>query len=122
MRMNADFEIRTSASLLADLRELQDQQAWRRFLSHYLPMMQAWARRFGLSESDADELTSRLLIKLVEALPKFEYDPQQGSFRGWLKTVTQRELVTFAREGSRKKTIGAGKSFFDNMGAIDELV
>lgn len=63
-----------------------------------------------------------MLIKLVEVLPKFEYDRQQGSFRGWLKTVTQRELVTFARERSRKKVHEAEQSFFEDVAAIDELV
>jgi RNA polymerase sigma-70 factor (ECF subfamily) len=74
----------------------------------YLPMMQVWARRFGLSADDAEELTGQLLAKLVEALPKFEYDAAKGTFRGWLKTVTQRELVTFARKRSRRPAGDAG--------------
>jgi RNA polymerase sigma-70 factor (ECF subfamily) len=100
--MNPDFDVRTSKTLLEKLRVFEDQGAWSQFMSLYLPMIQTWARRFGLSHDDVEELTSRLLTKLVEALPRFAYDPEKGSFRGWLKTVTQRELVTFARERARR--------------------
>ena len=91
--MFADFDARTSMTLLGNLRVYNDREAWSRFMTLYLPMMQVWARRFGLSDDDTEELTGRLLAKLVEVLPKFEYDPAKGSFRGWLKTVAQRELT-----------------------------
>lgn len=100
--MNPDFDVRTSKTLLEKLRVFEDRRAWSQFTSLYLPMIQTWVRRFGLSHDDVEELTSRLLTKLVEALPRFDYDPGKGSFRGWLKTVTQRELTTFARERRRR--------------------
>jgi RNA polymerase sigma factor (sigma-70 family) len=110
--MNPDFDVRTSMTLLEKLRVFEDRRAWSQFMSLYLPMIQTWTRRFGLSHDDVEELTSRLLTKLVEALPKFDYDPAKGSFRGWLKTVAQRELVTFARERQRRLPgdVATGKS------------
>lgn len=99
--MNANFDVCTSKTLLENLRVFEDRHAWAQFMSRYLPMIQTWARRFGLSDNDVEELTSRLLTKLVAALPQFDYDPAKGSFRGWLKTITQRELSTFARERRR---------------------
>src|SRR5262245_56953768 len=100
--MNPDFDVSTSKTLLEKLRVFEDRRAWSQFMSLYLPMIQTWARRFGLSDDDVEELTSRLLTKLVEALPRFHYDPDKGTFRGWLKTVSQRELTTFARERRRR--------------------
>jgi RNA polymerase sigma factor (sigma-70 family) len=100
--MNPDFDVRTSKTLLENLRVFEDRKAWSQFMSLYLPMIRTWGRRFGLQDDDVEELTSRLLTKLVEALPRFNYDPAKGSFRGWLKTVTQRELTTFARERRRR--------------------
>jgi RNA polymerase sigma-70 factor (ECF subfamily) len=100
--MNPDFDVNTSKSLLEKLRVFEDRRAWSQFMSLYLPMMRAWGRRFGLQDDDVEELTSRLLAKLVEALPRFEYDPEKGSFRGWLKTVTQREVSNLARERRRR--------------------
>jgi RNA polymerase sigma-70 factor (ECF subfamily) len=100
--MNADFDERTRKSLLEKLRVFEDRKAWSQFLGLYLPMMQAWGRRFGLRNDDVEELTSRLLAKLVEAMPRFDYDPRKGSFRGCLKTITQREISNLARERRRR--------------------
>jgi RNA polymerase sigma factor (sigma-70 family) len=126
--MSADFDVRTSKTLLEKLRVPEDDRAWSQFLSLYKPMMQAWGRRFGLQDADVDDLTSRLLAKLIEALPRFEYDPNKGSFRGWLTTVTQRELATFARERYRgPRHVAGGKSTIyellrEHAGPVDELV
>jgi RNA polymerase sigma factor (sigma-70 family) len=100
--MNPDFDVRTSKTLLEKLRVLEDRQAWSQFLKLYRPMIQAWGRRFGLQDDDVEELTGRLLAKLVEALPRFDYDPEKGSFRGWLKTIAQREISNLARERRRR--------------------
>jgi RNA polymerase sigma-70 factor (ECF subfamily) len=125
--MSADFDIKTSTTLLEKMRVYEDRAAWSRFLRLYRPMIETWARRFGLSHDDVDELTSRLLSKLVEALPRFEYNPEKGSFRGWLKTVTQRELVTFARERRRRCDQATGKSaiydlLLEQPDGLDDLV
>jgi RNA polymerase sigma factor (sigma-70 family) len=118
--MNPAFDVRTSKTLLEKLRVFEDQEAWSQFMKLYLPMMETWAKKFGLSPTDVEELTSRLLTKLVEALPRFDYDPDKGSFRGWLKTVTQRELVTFARE--RQRRVPGGGLLFEHADDIDDLV
>jgi RNA polymerase sigma-70 factor (ECF subfamily) len=100
--MSSDHDLRTSKTLLENLRVYEDRRAWSQFLSLYLPLIQAWGRRLGLQNDDVEELTSRLLSKLVEAIPRFEYDPQKGSFRGWLKTITQREVSNLVRERRRR--------------------
>jgi RNA polymerase sigma-70 factor (ECF subfamily) len=127
--MNATFDLRTSKTLLEKLRVFEDRRAWSQFLSLYLPMIQAWGRRFGLQDADVEELTSRLLAKLVDAIPLFEYDPEKGSFRGWLKTVTHREISNLARERRRRLPgeVATGRStvfdmLFEHPGGVDALV
>jgi RNA polymerase sigma-70 factor (ECF subfamily) len=127
--MNPDFDVRTSKTLLQKLRVFEDRRAWSQFMSLYLPMLQTWGRRFGLQNDDVEELTGRLLTKLVEALPRFDYDPKKGSFRGWLKTITQRELTTFARERRRRMPgdEATGKStvydlLLEHADDVDELI
>jgi RNA polymerase sigma-70 factor (ECF subfamily) len=127
--MNHAFDLPTSKSLLEQLRVFEDRRAWSRFVSLYLPMMQAWGRRFGLQNDDVEELTGRLLAKLVEAIPRFDYDPGKGRFRGWLKTVTQREVSNLARERRRRLPgeVATGNSavfdmLFEHPGSMDALV
>src|SRR5262245_52715321 len=77
----------TSISLLQRLREPGDQDAWRRFVHLYTPLLYYWARRRGLPETEAADLVQEVLLVLVQKLPEFTYDPAQ-SFRGWLRTIT----------------------------------
>lgn len=78
---------KTPASLLDRLRRPGDQDAWRRFVELYTPMIYHWARQAGLDETEATDLAQEVLLKLVQKLPEFQYD-QTKSFRAWLKTVT----------------------------------
>jgi RNA polymerase sigma-70 factor (ECF subfamily) len=127
--MNPAFDVRTSKSLLEKLRVFEDRTSWAQFMSLYLPMMQAWGRRFGLQDNDVEELTSRLLAKLVNALPQLDYDPAKGSFRGWLMTITLREISNLAREKRRRLPgeVATGASavldmLFEHPDNVDDLV
>jgi RNA polymerase sigma-70 factor (ECF subfamily) len=77
----------TSVSLLERLRGPDEAVAWSRFVELYAPLVHRWARRTGLQEADAADLTQDVFAALVRKLPEFRYD-RGKSFRGWLKTVT----------------------------------
>jgi RNA polymerase sigma-70 factor, ECF subfamily len=77
----------TSISLLQRLRQTGDQEAWRRFVHLYTPLLYYWARRTGLAADETSDLVQEVLLVLVQKLPEFTYDPQR-SFRGWLRTIT----------------------------------
>jgi RNA polymerase sigma-70 factor (ECF subfamily) len=82
----------TRLSLLARIRDLHDAQAWAEFVDIYAPLVYALARRCGLQDADAADLTQEVLRKVLRAAPQFAYDPQRGSFRAWLFTVARNEL------------------------------
>jgi RNA polymerase sigma-70 factor (ECF subfamily) len=87
------------------LREVADpetnQAAWQTFLEHYQPLIHDWCRRARLSQDQSEEVTARVLAKLVTAMrTKFIYDPARR-FRGWLRTVVENEVTTFWRERVR---------------------
>ena len=80
--------MRTRASLLLRLRQAPpDQEAWAEFVDRYGPQILAWCRRWGLQETDAQDVTQTVLLQLASKLRTFTYDPAQR-FRGWLKTLT----------------------------------
>lgn len=93
---HSDENLETSRTLLMRLRQPDDAAAWSEFVERYGPRILAWCRRFHLQESDVSDATQEVLVKLVRALRTFDYDRSRGSFRGWLKTVTEntvRDLV-----------------------------
>jgi DNA-directed RNA polymerase specialized sigma24 family protein len=100
--LSSPFDVRTSKTLLEKLRVFDDKGAWAQFMRLYLPMVETWGRRLGLPARETEELTSRLLTKVVQAIPRFEYDPGKGSFRGWLKTIVQHEVINLAQEQKRR--------------------
>jgi RNA polymerase sigma-70 factor (ECF subfamily) len=72
-----------------------DREAWEEFVRRYQPMIHAWCVKWGLQSSDADDVAQDVLLKLLNAMRNFRYDPS-GSFCAWLRTVTQRALSDFA--------------------------
>lgn len=77
----------TSLSLLVRLRSPADEEAWRRFVQLYEPLLKYWLRRFSLQPADAADLLQEILTTLLAALPRFERRPGVR-FRGWLWTIT----------------------------------
>jgi RNA polymerase sigma-70 factor (ECF subfamily) len=92
--------VATPLSLLQQLRQPGEQQAWQRFVELYTPLLFRWGRHMGLQEQDAADLAQDVLALLVQKLPEFSYD-RQRSFRGWLRTVTLNRL----RETRRRRTV-----------------
>ncbi len=91
----------TSVTLMMRLQKFPaDPEAWDEFVERYRPMIHAWCLKWQLQDSDADDVVQEVLIKLVAAIRKFQYDPAR-SFRAWLKTVTQHALSDFV--ASRRK-------------------
>jgi RNA polymerase sigma-70 factor (ECF subfamily) len=99
----------TRASLLVRLRDPQDEAAWREFVQMYVPVIYGYARRQGLQDADAVDLAQEVLAAVAGAVGRLVYDPERGSFRGWLFTVVRRKLSNW-RRGLRGQPCGSGDS------------
>lgn len=91
----------THSSLLERVRDPRDEEAWCEFVATYTPQIFAWARRHGLQNSDAGDVTQIVLGKLVRAMQSFQYDSTKGRFRSWLRTVTANAVRSFATSANR---------------------
>lgn len=103
------YDDRTSPTLLAKIRDLNNEDGWRRFVLEYKPMIVTWCERKGLRRDDAEDTASAVLEKLVRHMPQFQYD-RSRSFRGWLYTVMTRAIVDARRETGKPGAIGSGDS------------
>lgn len=83
----------TRASLLMRLRDRQDDEAWKDFVRLYGPLVYRFARRRGLQDADAADLTQEVLRSVSGSVAGF--DPGKGLFRGWLFTVAHRRLYDY---------------------------
>lgn len=92
----------TRASLLVRLREKEDHDAWGQFVEIYAPLIHAYGLRHGLQDADAADLAQDVLQSIANHADRFDYDPQKGSFGGWLFTVTRnkmRRMITRKKRG-----------------------
>jgi RNA polymerase sigma factor (sigma-70 family) len=93
----------TQPSLLVRLRDVGDSSAWSKFVDIYAPLIYDFARRRGLQDADAADLTQEVLAAVAQGIRRFDYDPQRGSFRGWLFTVVVNKVRTLGVRLSRQE-------------------
>jgi RNA polymerase sigma-70 factor (ECF subfamily) len=97
----------TRASLLVRLRDPRDERAWGEFIDLYTPLVYGYARKQGLQDADAADLSQEVLGSLASAIGRLEYDPERGSFRNYLFTVVRRKLADFwLAQGNRPRGSG----------------
>jgi RNA polymerase sigma factor (sigma-70 family) len=91
----------TRPSLLVRLRDVADRAAWEQFVDIYAPLVYRFARRRGLQDADAADVSQEVLKAVAGACHRLDYDPRRGTFRGWLLTVARNKLLTFVARRRR---------------------
>ncbi len=86
----------TRASLLIRLRDPDDAMAWNLFIDLYAPLIYGFFRRQSVQDADAADLTQDVLTRVSHAIRRLDYDPERGTFRGWLFTVVRNRWRTWA--------------------------
>src|SRR3984893_4266903 len=84
----------TRASLLVRLRG-GDAGAWQEFVHLYAPLIYGFARKRGLQDADAADLMQDVMRSVSTAIGRLDYDRNQGTFRGWLFTITRNRVFNF---------------------------
>lgn len=104
----------TRASLLVQLRDGGNHRAWQEFIELYGPLVYGFARKRGLQDADAADLMQDVFRSVSGAIGRLDYDRSQGTFRGWLFTITRNKIVNFVT-ARRGKAQGTGDSSAHQM-------
>jgi RNA polymerase sigma-70 factor (ECF subfamily) len=107
----------TRPSLLLRLRDPADREAWRQFVDVYAPLIYRFARKRGLQDADAADLTQVVLQTLTGCLAGLEYDPHRGTFRGWLFGVVRNQLHKWLARQKRSLSGTAAQALLENQPA-----
>lgn len=106
----------TSTTLLHGLRESGNERAWERLLGRFRAPLVAFARRLGLSESDANDAAQDALLEFSQAYRQGRYDRDQGRLSAWLFGITRhcvlRHRQREARRAARAEPHVPGTSFW----------
>jgi RNA polymerase sigma-70 factor (ECF subfamily) len=114
-------ETPTSATLLQQLRKPTPsaQDAWRRFVNLYTPLLFLWARRVGAGEQEAADLVQEVFVVLTREMPAFRHDTGRR-FRGWLWTVLRNKWRDRLRQQAGQPAT-AGHTVLDHLAAADNV-
>lgn len=96
----------TSETLIARLQNPADRQAWSEFTCLYEPLIFRFARRSGLQDADAQDITQRVLWAVARAADRWESGSDRGRFRGWLATVTRNAVINMVQRESEMRGTG----------------
>jgi len=98
---------RTNPSILLHLNEsspMPKQVAWQEFYDFYTPIVAGFARNFGASPQDIQDVIQDVMLGFYRVSPNFVYDPTRGRFRGFLKVCTFRALRARMTANRRMQT------------------
>jgi RNA polymerase sigma-70 factor (ECF subfamily) len=91
----------TSMTLLERVKG-RDDEAWRRLVGLYTPLLRHWCRRWGLTGDDADDVLQDVFQAVSDSLAGFRRDREGDSFRNWLHGVARHKALSFfRRRGAR---------------------
>jgi RNA polymerase sigma-70 factor (ECF subfamily) len=102
----SDASRRTSLSLLVRARSGND-EAWRRLVELYAPLVRHWCRQFGLPAAETDDVAQEVFAAAVRSLSDFRRDRPGDTFRGWLRGIARNRLLEWVRR-RQSEPPGAG--------------
>jgi RNA polymerase sigma-70 factor (ECF subfamily) len=87
--MKSGSLLATRRSLVERLRDWDDQQRWQQFFDTYSKLIYSAARKSGLTDAESQEVVQETVITVAKNIGKLRYDPELGSFKGWLLNITR---------------------------------
>jgi RNA polymerase sigma-70 factor (ECF subfamily) len=107
----------TRPSLLLRLSDPRDERAWSEFASIYAPLVYRLARRRGLQDADAADLTQDVFRAVARAFQDGTFQKGKGSFRGWLFRIARNLAVNHLVRQARHPRGGGDTALRDLLEA-----
>lgn len=104
----------TTSCLLAGLMESGNDAVWREFDLRYRPIVLGFARRVGLSETDAEEVTQETIMRFLEEYRSGKYDRTRGRLRSWIVGILRYRIADLRRSTARRN-VARGESAIVNL-------
>lgn len=98
----------TSETLIERVRR-HDQNAWRRLVRLYGPLVYYWCRHVQLQPADLADVFQEVFRAVAVNISDFQHGARDQTFRGWLRTITRNKLNDHFRQG-KKAPFAAGGS------------
>lgn len=87
----------TTTALLESLKDPGQDAVWREFDARYRPVLFAFALRFGLNRTDAEEVAQTALVEFMEGYRAGRYDRSRGRLSSWIIGIARHQIAKHAR-------------------------
>jgi RNA polymerase sigma-70 factor (ECF subfamily) len=96
----------TTATVLANLRDFDNHEAWSSFADRFRQPVVSFARSLGLSQADAEDAAQETLLAFAEAYRRGQYDPAKGRLSKFLFGIAYRQALRARRVGAQVAPVG----------------
>ncbi len=97
---------RTTTRLLDALKDLSNEPAWGHIDARFRPVIAGLARRLGLTESDAEEVSQQTLSEFVRAYREGRYDRTKGRLSSWILGIARNTALSLQRSRRAGELVG----------------
>ena len=97
----------TSHSLIFRVKNPADGAAWTEFLGIYQPVVFRLARRRGLQDADAQDVTQQVFLSISKSIEGWVPGDLQPPFRAWLTTVARNAITKALTRRPRDAATGS---------------
>lgn len=112
----------TRDSLLLQVRNPANRDAWEAFAQIYRPVIIRAALARGLQDADAQDLSQTVLLAVAKAIGKWEKRDESTRFRHWLSRITKNAILNALTRRARDQAIGgdSGEELLQDVVERDE--
>ncbi len=87
-----------------------DEASWRNIVEEFTTPMWQWARSYGLTREEAEDVAQNVWYKLKDKGASIQ---EPARLPGWLATTTKREALTTLRK--RKRMVDTDEEFIEDL-------
>ena len=117
----SEFRTVTSTHLLNGLRDPENRTVWQEFVSRYRPLIESYARRLGMNETDAQDAAQQSLIAFCTSYQDGKYHRETGRLRHWLFGIARNQINNARKKGRRRELqIGANSGETDFFERVED--
>ena len=115
-----DGAMSSIASSLLERARGQDQESWELLVEFHAPLVYTWCRMKGLDAETARDVGQEVFAAVARRLDKFNRKGPGGTFRGWIRTITENKIRDHWRKKNSQQHASGGSEAFELLRQFPE--
>lgn len=92
----------TTSTILERMKKLDDRSVWGQFHERFRRPLRGFARRWGLTDDEIEDVVQEILVAFVESYRAGKYDRAKGRLSSWLFGIAYTQIANRRRKLARE--------------------